>query len=364
MDRGKKSSTSLANKNNRIYMDLKDIIRENALCYLPAKSLRRCTGVCRDWKFHISTPFFAHSQSNSFRDVSGFFCQSSSSLPSFVSLDPIAFGVPDPSLKFLPEPVDIRCSTNGLLCCQGQTGYNAYYICNPVTKQWKKLPKPDGYHGADPALVLVFEPTLLNFVAEYTLICAFPSDLDGYEFEIYSSNEASWRTSREICFGNRQIVPRSGVHVDGTVYWKSINAGIIAFDLKTERSKLLPGCNACSYYSSGALGEVNKKLCYAFKNGTKVTLAELSNAFTNTMQMNNKTKAWTMKDVSLTLDNAWIDGWARQGSVLFVGGDVMVIHLGKTLVPYNMRTKEVKQLTIEDVHDFRMVPYVNSLVDI
>jgi hypothetical protein len=174
MDRGKRSNNIIANRNNKIYMDLKDIIREHTLPFLPAKSLFRFKTVCRDWKLQISTPFFAHNQSNCFHDVSGLFCQSRSNPPSFISLDPNSYGVPDPSLQFLPEPVDIKTSSNGLLCCQGHTGDKAYYICNPVTKQWKKLPKPNAYHGSDPSLVLMFEPSLLNFVAEYKLICAFP----------------------------------------------------------------------------------------------------------------------------------------------------------------------------------------------
>ncbi|KAM1016990.1 hypothetical protein ACFX13_047346 [Malus domestica] len=63
------------------------------------------------------------------------------------SLKPNAYGVPDPSLKFLPEPVDIRASSNGFLCCLGRDGYKAYYICNPITRKWTKLPKPNADHG-------------------------------------------------------------------------------------------------------------------------------------------------------------------------------------------------------------------------
>lgn len=355
MDRGKKPVSYFENRNNKIYMDLKDIIRENTLRYLPAKSLRRCTSVCRDWKLYISNPFFAHNQSNSFHDLSGFFCQSHLSLPSFLSLEPVAYGVPDPSLKFLPEPVDIRCASNGLLCCQGRTEYKAYYICNPVTQQWKKLPKPDANHGSEPALVLVFEPSLLNFVADYKLICAFQSDLDGLEFDIYSSAEGCWRTSGEICFGNRQIVPCTGVYVDGIVYWQGRSA-IIAFDLTSERSTLHYS------YSYGSLGKVNGKLCSASIHGSKLTIAELSNAYANTMQMHSKTKAWSVKNV--TLDNSVFAGPTDQENVLCIKGEIVVIRLGRTLISYNMKTTDIKQLATEADYQPRMIPYVNSLVEV
>ncbi|CAL5372460.1 unnamed protein product [Camellia sinensis] len=144
-------------------------------------------------------------------------------------------------MKFLPEPIDIRASSNGLICCQGQTGDKPYYICNPVTRQLKKLPKTNADHGLDPAVVLVFEPSLLNFVADYKLVCAFPSvDFDNAtEFEIYSSTDGSWKISGEICFASKKLVPRSGIYVDGVVYWQAKHHGIVAFDLTKDRSQLI-----------------------------------------------------------------------------------------------------------------------------
>ncbi|CAM8997100.1 unnamed protein product [Rhodiola kirilowii] len=85
MDRGKRH-VKAANYNAKIYMELKDIIRESALPFLPAKSLFKCTSVCRDWKLQISTPFFAHNQSYSFRGFSGLFCQTLDGPPTFIPL--------------------------------------------------------------------------------------------------------------------------------------------------------------------------------------------------------------------------------------------------------------------------------------
>lgn len=360
MDRGKKSSKLLANKNSKNHMDLQDIIRESALPFLPAKSLHRCTGVCREWKLQISTPFFAHNQSYSFRDVSGFFCQSPSGTLSFVSLNRMAYGVPDPSLKFLPEPVDIRCSSNGLLCCQGRTGYQAYYICNPVTQKWKKLPEPTANHGTDPAVVLVFEPSLLNFVAEYKLVVAFASDLDGFEFEIYSSTDGFWRISAEISFGKMKLLPRTGVHVNGVVYWSSSMGRIFSFDLSCERSTFIYN-NGCS-----SLGAVNGKLHTACVQGSKLSVNELSNAYTNTMQMNSSTKTWQAKH-AVTLNFPVPDLYPRsydKETVLFLGGDMVVMRFEKKLISYNMKTKEFTEVFTEEDTYSRMVPYVNSLVEI
>ncbi|GKU94547.1 hypothetical protein SLEP1_g8026 [Rubroshorea leprosula] len=371
MDRGKKPS-NLFGKNSKIYMDLKDIVRENALPFLPAKSLRRCRGVCRDWKLTISTPFFAHNQSNSFNHVSGFFVQTAPGVPSFVSLDPTVYGVPDPSLSFLPEPVDIRSSSNGLLCCQGRTGYRAYYICNPVTKQWRKLPKPEADHGTDPVVVLIFEPSLLNFIAEYKLICAFPSELDGIEFEIFSSENGSWRISADICFGEASLIPTSGVYVNGTVYWLS-SRGLLALDLTTERSKIL-------YHGPGTLGVMNKKLCAAYLHGNqRLNVSLLSNTHSNTMQMHSQAKTWVSLKPSINpnlpvpvaTNNCYageydyytpIRSEVRDG-VLFVDGDVVLIRAGGTLYSYDMKKKTTATLGEVDSRA-RIFGYVNSLVEL
>lgn len=354
MDKGKNATVFMKSSNNKIYMELKDIIREHALQFLPAKSLLRCRGVCRDWKYLIATPFFVHNQSYSFRNLSGFFSQSSTSEPSFISLNPIAYGVPDPSLSFLPEPVDVRSSSNGLLCCQGHSGYNPYYICNPATKHWHKLPKPNNDHGSDPAVVLIFEPSILNFAAEYKLVCAFPSELDGYEFEIYSSCDKSWKTSGEIFLGNLKILPRSGVYTNGIVYWAGRNNRILAFDLSAERSQIHNG--------HGTLGVMDGKFCTASILRQNLSVQLLSNAYANTMQMYSNIKAW--ESHLFTLDRSvFAEGYPEEVTLLV--NDTVILRKGKALYSYNLKTKETKHLGNEsDDGKRRVVPYVNSLVDI
>lgn len=360
MDRGKKPTKLLAARNSKLYMDLKDIIREHALAFLPAKSLFRCQGVCRDWKLQIATPFFAHNQSLSFHGLSGLFCQTPGNPPSFISIDPKSCGVPDPPLKFLPIPVDIRTSSNGLLCCQGRTGDKAYYICNPVTQQWKILPEPNAIHGPEPAVVLVFEPSLLNFVAEYKLVCAFASaDFDGAtEFEIYSSKEGSWRVSGEICFADKKLIPRSGVHVKGIIYWQAQSGSIVAFDLMKDRSQLIQ-----TYLGfNSSLGTMEGKLCTAYPSGSSLVLNVLSNVHSNTMQMGSNVRMWKDK-YTFRLDYGALGGAGQDpGTVLFAGDDVVLGMTGRTIYSYDLKKKETKALTKSAEYDARVVSYVNTLV--
>ncbi|XP_068344309.1 F-box protein At5g03970-like [Pyrus communis] len=367
INQGRRANKLVGNKNSILYMDLKDIIRNHALQFLPAKSLFRFTGVCRDWKLDITTPFFAHKQSNSFRDISGFFFQSGTAPPSFISLDPKAYGVPDPSLSFLPEPVEIRSSSNGLLCCQAHDGSKAYYICNPVTRKWKKLPKPNADHGSNPAIVLIFEPSLLNFVAEYKLICVFPSvDFDnGYEFEIYSSRDETWRVSGEIYFGHQHLVPRTGVHVNDIVYWV-LDYQILVFDLTMERAQQLSG----NFYGTGgvgALGLMDGKLCMTTPSHTGLTVKVLANAYTNTMGMHSIARAWETKhQISLSPPPFRASDYNPRmtSNILFAGGNVVLYRSGGNLHTYDLKTKETQCLGDELDQNARIVSHVNSLVEI
>ncbi|PHT41109.1 hypothetical protein CQW23_19963 [Capsicum baccatum] len=352
MDRGKSSGRSLAAQNNKIYMDLKDIIREHSLSFLPAKSLSRFNAVCRDWRFQISSPFFAHSQSFYCRGTSGFFLQTPWGSPSLISIDPSCCGVPDPLLKFLPEPVDIRSSSNGLLCCQGREGDKVYYICNPVTQQWKKLPESNVNHGPDPAIMLVFEPSLLNFVAEYKIICAFPStDFgDAIEFDIYSSKENTWEVAGEIHFGaTGRPMPKSGVHVNGVAYWMTITGGILAFNPTKERSQLIP-----NYDPHVILGNYSGKLCRANVSGNSITLLTLDNIHSNTMEMGSRAQMWAQKH-RVVLDSKIVGDVSGLYSILHVDSDILVVQKGGKAFLYDFKSRATKCLP-DGFHNFKPIP--------
>ncbi|XP_075475977.1 F-box protein At5g07610-like isoform X1 [Primulina tabacum] len=358
MDRGKRPGNFLGTWNSKLHLDLKGIIRENALPFLPAKSLVRFQCVCRDWKLQISTPFFAHNQSLSCHDVSGCIHQIPGGPPTFVSADPITCGVPDPLLRFLPEPVDIRSSSNGLLCCQGQAGDKPYYICNPVTQQWKKLPKPIADHGYQPAIVLIFEPSLLNFEADYKLVCAFPSaDFgDAIEFEVYSSKEGSWKVSGEICFAAVHIDPRSGVYADGVVYWKG--KSLLCFDVTKDRSQVR------NSFMHGILGTIDGKLCVVSINSQTLTMNVLNNAYSNTMEMSSRTRMWKATE-KVILDKGLLNGSSNQ-SILFARSNLLLIRSGGELFSYDWRIKELKAMGEASYHRTEMIclPYVNSFASL
>nr|GLL39238.1 F-box protein At5g49610-like isoform X2 [Ipomoea trifida] len=341
--------------------DLKDIIKEHALPFLPAKSLFRFLAVCRAWKLHISTPSFHHNQSLCCRSISGLFCQTSENAPVFIPINPESCGVPDPSLSFLPEPVVIKASSNGVLCCQGRNGDRYYYLCNPVTKQWKKLPKPTASHGYDPKLVLIFEPPLLDFVPEYKLICVFQStDFgDAIEFEIYTSKNNSWNASREICFGVPIFLLGSGVHVNSVVYWPKGFSRILSFDLTKDRSQILKND---SEFVDCSLGTFDGRLCkvYVPLPYNKVVVSVLVNIHTNTMPLDDDIGMW---ETILVFDIPLLGIVTK---VVAVSRDIVVVKRGNNFYSCDFEHQETKTLLSQPLpaesYYGRWVPYVISLV--
>ncbi|CAI9117415.1 OLC1v1018807C1 [Oldenlandia corymbosa var. corymbosa] len=356
MDRGKRKGNFLGITNNKIYMDLNGIIREHALAYLPAKSLMRFKSVCRDWKLQISSPFFVHNQSQCFRSVGGLFCQVSGKQPVLVPFDGKSCGVPDPVLSFMPEPVLIRSSSNGLLCCQSSSPDKAYYICNPVNKQWKKLPPTSADHGSNPSIALVFEPSLLNFVPEYKLVCAFRSNdfPDAIEFEVYNSRENAWKTSAAILFMNETPVPGSGVCVNNIIYWKLASGSVLAFDLVNDTS------NRLGYYHTQAVGNVNGNVCLATVHGSSLSLNVLNNSQAiSAMPMYPRTKMCTSAVYK------GITGDANH-RVVFVSSKLVVLEGYDKLCLFDLGEKNLKELinNLGSGGKRTYVPYVNSLVSI
>nr|GMD54108.1 F-box protein At5g49610-like isoform X2 [Ipomoea batatas] len=350
--------------NSVLLMDLKDIIREHALPFLPAKSLFRFLAVCRDWKLHISTPSFHHNQSLCCLNISGLFCQTYENAPFFIPIHPESCGVPDPSLSFLPEPVVIKASSNGVLCCQGRSGDKYYYLCNPVTKQWKKLPKPTAWHGYDPKLVLIFEPPLLDFVPEYKLIFVFQSTDcdDAIEFEIYTSKNNSWNVSGEICFGVPIFFLGSGVHVNSVVYWPKGFSRILSFDLTKDRSQILKND---SEFAECLLGTFDGRLCkvYIPLPYNKVFVSVLVNIHANTMASDD------MWETRLVLDPDHNDIPLDQlddPKLVTVSRDILVFESENRFYSYDFEHQETiillsPPLPAESYY-VRWMPYVNSLV--
>ncbi|XP_031115219.1 F-box protein At5g07610-like isoform X2 [Ipomoea triloba] len=353
--------------------DLIDIIRKQALPFLPAKSLFRFKAVCRKWKHHISTPSFHLNQSFCFTDITGLFCQPPQSPPVFIPIHPSSAGVPDPSLSFLPEPVVIRASSNGLLCCQGRNEDRDYYLCNPVTKQCKKLPKPTASHGSKPAFVVILEPSqLTNNVSEFKLVCAFEAtDFDdAIGFEIYSSKNNSWDVSGDIFLGAKTATLGFGVHVNGVVYWPVKSGGIVSFDLTKDKSQLLDNvdpkrinCVLGTYY--GTLCKVYILLRYTDVRVNVMVHIPMPHKLKMWELLFSKRKMWELLCCAVYRSDTYMPLNTIASRVVAIGREEVVVKCGNQLYSYNFQSKETRTLIKPDESNYEIcVPYVNSLVSL
>ncbi|CAN1121873.1 F-box protein At5g49610 [Linum perenne] len=340
--------------------EMKELIKQQVLNFLPAKSVYRLRAVSKDWDSYLSGPFFAHQQSLSFNSISGLFAQLPGETPSFVSLDRSTYGVPVPSLSFLPEPVEVRATNNGgLLCCRSHVG--TYYICNPVTKLWTKLPDPTLYHGPETVVGLTFEPSPCSFTSHYQLVCAVVSSfLDDYKppivsFEVFSSRSAEWRVCDNMScsdLGAPEFVG-DGFYLNGFVYWETGSGNVLAFDVKNEDFGVLtlPPNNGGTH---GALSVMNGEVCYLLPivEGVECRVEIYGN-----MDMR------LMRVIRFTESKYNMSGEFR--ALAFANEKLLIVILGKKIMAFDVEVGEEKWIGNASNDGFeKYVPYVNSLVNV
>ncbi|KAK9948634.1 hypothetical protein M0R45_004201 [Rubus argutus] len=338
-------------------MDINDVTMEYVLPFLPAKALCKFRSVGKRWDQWITSPFFIHKQAHSFRNISGLFCQLPGEEPSFFSLNRDAYGIPSPSLDFLPEPVAVRTACNGILCCESCNGENTYYICNPVNKGWKVLPKSKSYHGSESVLALAFEPSVLNFEADFQLVCAFSFTGEQVTcFDIYSSKSKSWKLSKTECYEIDALhLNGHGIFLKGTVFWETLAGAILAFNLKEEQYGILPLPPTSG--PQGAMVERNGELCYILPvvEDSVYTLEIYGD-----MDMKLKVIIPLAHDI-------FTDAYEELRALACVNDDVVIMLLGMKLIAYHVKAEKADIIytytgTIAGYAGY--LPYVNSLVHI
>lgn len=335
---------------------LKDLIKIYALPYLPAKSLCRFRAVCREWDERISHPFLAHEQSNMFKNMSGLLCQSPYLSSSFVWFDHYAYGVQSPQFSFLPDLVIIKSTSNGLVCCQSSLEPYVYYVCNPVTGKYTRLPEPKLYHHSKTVATLAYEPTQFNFASRYQLVCAvadYSSDTPIVFFEIYSSRTNTWRVAEMVCIEPDALtICNDGYYMKDCIYWKTSSGTALIFQLKSEMYSLvqLPP----NHGLAGALSHLSDELCYILPTIEDQTC--IVNIYGG-LQMSLKDKIILPWGSSGIFSCQAIPSLNDETLLLLLQNNVVVV--------YQVRENKVQFLANMYMEDREIVlPYINSLVDI
>ncbi|KAL3505598.1 hypothetical protein ACH5RR_030980 [Cinchona calisaya] len=114
------------------------------LARLPVKALFRVKCVCKLWYRLASGDYFRHLYNDlSVRNpmvLVEVTDSSSESRSSLICVDNLR-GVYEFSLDFIKDRVKVRASCNGLLCCSSIPDKGVYYVCNPMTRKYRMLPR-------------------------------------------------------------------------------------------------------------------------------------------------------------------------------------------------------------------------------
>ncbi|WCJ23257.1 F-box family protein [Euphorbia peplus] len=131
------------NSRDGIIPNLPDEVVLQILARLPVKSLFRAKSVCKIWYRLSFDKYFirlynelAVKNPTVLVEIS----DSSEFKSSLVCIDNLR-GVSEFSLDFLKDRVKIRACCNGLLCCSSIPDKGVYYICNPMTREFRLLPR-------------------------------------------------------------------------------------------------------------------------------------------------------------------------------------------------------------------------------
>ncbi|OMO52212.1 hypothetical protein COLO4_37351 [Corchorus olitorius] len=202
-----------------------DLLAE-ILVRLPVKSLVRFKSVSKGWYSFISDPRLSCRLLPD--TVSGLFlCKTSRGKLEYEFVPLTHHKPPFKSLTFDDNPSGLRIlqSCNGLLCCSSDYAYSNkqdYYIYNPTTKQYFKLPQlaiedTIKIYGVG----LAFDPAKsCHYKVVFVRQANFSDhDKNCYQIEVYSSQTRSWSLS-----GSQFVAPngtdfKAGVFCNGAIHW-------------------------------------------------------------------------------------------------------------------------------------------------
>ncbi|XP_038877127.1 F-box protein At5g07610-like [Benincasa hispida] len=216
------------------------------LLRLPIQSLLTFKSVSKRWLSLISNPDFSHRRTTSHPSTpSGiFFPRPRPKSPAFDFLNLTAnpSRAPFESLNFTDEKHGfvILQSCNGLFLCSSNNGNywrRDYYVHNPTTNHFTKLPKLQA--GTVFGLTLAFDPSRSS---DYKVISVRYSDsfTNTYQIEIYSSRTGPWRPVQGVFSAPFSMRFDNGVYWNRAVHWISTWENSLYFDLYEEKLHELP----------------------------------------------------------------------------------------------------------------------------
>ncbi|KAL3812248.1 hypothetical protein ACJIZ3_013516 [Penstemon smallii] len=313
-----------------------DEVVVDILSRLPIKSLFRTKCVCKLWYKLVSEKYFTKLYNElSIKNpmVLVEITEPSSDLRSRLVLVDNLRGVSEFSLDFIKDRVKIRASCNGLLCCSSIPDKGVYYICNPMTKEYKLLPKSrerpvTRFYPDDEATLVGLACNV--FTLKYSVVLAGYHRSFGHRPErtfvckVFDSDSNKWRkfvTLQDDRFThmNRNQV----VFINSALHWLTASCScVLVLDLNFEtwRKILLPN----------EVGSGSGNRIYLLESEGRLSVIQISDVWMSIWVMEDyENEVWNMVDrVSLRCIRGMVPGIfpiSQRGEFVFLATHKQVL---------------------------------------
>ncbi|XP_043723251.1 F-box protein At5g49610 isoform X2 [Telopea speciosissima] len=221
----------------------------------------------------------------------------------FICVDRL-MGVSEFSLDFLKDRVKVRASCNGLLCCSSIPNKGVYYVCNPMTREFKLLPRTrerpmTRFHPDDEATLvgLAFNLSTLKF---NVVLAGFyrpfgRRPLDSFICLVFDSETNTWRRSvssrsDEFTHMNKNQV----VFVSGSLHWLTSSClYILVLDLDNDVWRKIP--LPAEVIGKGETGSGSR--VHLLELGGSLSVIQISEAWMSIWVLKNyEREEWCMVD--------------------------------------------------------------------
>ncbi|XP_059459050.1 F-box/kelch-repeat protein At3g61590 [Corylus avellana] len=226
---------------------LPDDLLERILACLPIASIFRAGCVCKRWHEIVSSNKFFWNFSNVLSQKPWYFMFTSSEEPTGYAYDPILrkwYGIELPQIRAPDWSIASSCGLVGFMDTDSRS---ELYVCNPITKCWKKLEEPPGLKFPDYSALAIS----VNRISHgYNITVVKSKEVPGNFFQwdisihIYDSETIMWTTSlTEVLAGWRG--GDESVICDGVLYFLIYSTGsggpenrhgLIAYNLSSRSS--------------------------------------------------------------------------------------------------------------------------------
>lgn len=171
---------------------------ERILAYLPIASILRAGAVCKRWHEIVSSKRFLWNNSHVLSQKPWYFMFTSSDDPVGYAYDPIFRKWYSIELPCIDTSNWFITSSSGLVCFMDSDSRSELYVCNPITKWFKRLEEPPGLKFSDYSALAISVDRMTH---HYTISIVKSKQVPGNFFQwdlsihIYDSETMVWVTA-------------------------------------------------------------------------------------------------------------------------------------------------------------------------